>query len=65
MMHETVFHAPCAILCPEKGVFYCRHVFLNTANLHQDFVVWIKMDFAQGAGSSRDQRQSIAPAILP
>ena len=65
MMHQTVFHASCAILCPEKGIFYCRPVFLNTANPHQDFVVWIKMGFAQGAGSSRDRRQSIASATLP
>ena len=54
MMHETVFHASRAILCPEKGIFYCRPVFVTTANRHQDFVVWIKMGFAQGAGSSRD-----------
>jgi len=38
---------------------------LNTANRHQDFVVCIEMGFAQGAGSSRDQRQSIATATLP
>ena len=64
-MHRTVFHAPCTILCPEKGIFYCRPVCLNTENRHQGFVVWIKMGFAQGAGSSRDRRQSIASATLP
>ena len=35
-MHRTVFHASCAILCPVKGIFYCRPVFLNTANRHQE-----------------------------
>ena len=60
-----MFHAPCAILCPKKGIFYCRPVFVNTANRHQDFLVWIKMGFAQGAGSSCDRRQSIASATLP
>jgi hypothetical protein len=29
MMHETVFYAFRAILCPEKGIFYCRPVFLG------------------------------------
>jgi len=65
MMPQTVFHASCAILCPEKGIFYCRAVCLNTANRHQGFVVWIEMGFAKGAGSSRDRRQSIASATLP
>ena len=65
MMPQTVFHASCAILCPEKGVFYCRAVCLNTAKAYQDFVGWINMGFAQGAGSSRHRRQSIASATLP
>jgi hypothetical protein len=64
-VQQTVFHAPWAILCPKKGVFYCRSVLLNTANPQQDFVVWIKMVFAQEADSSRDRRQSIATATLP
>ena len=64
-MHQTVFHASCAILCPEKGIFYCRPVFLNTANRHQKWWYGLRMGFAQGAGSSRDRRQSIASAILP
>jgi hypothetical protein len=64
MMHETVFYAFRAILCPEKGIFYCRPVFLNTANRHQDFVVWIKMGLCAGSGlvPRPEAKQS---AILP
>jgi hypothetical protein len=65
MVHRTVFHASCAILELLRGAFYCRPLFLNTANRHQDMVVWLEKGFAQGANSLRDWRQSIAQAILP
>src|SRR5688572_24689512 len=54
-----------AILCPKKGIFDCRPVCLNTATLIRTLWYGFKMGFAQGAGSSRDRRQSIASATLP
>jgi hypothetical protein len=47
------------------GYVLLRPVFLNTAHRYQESVGWIKKSFAQGAGLSRDRRQSIAQAILP
>jgi hypothetical protein len=65
MMHQTVFPASCAMLGRLWGMFSCRPVFVNTAHRHQESGRWMKESFAQGAGWSRDRRQSIAQAILP
>ena len=35
MVHQTIFHASCAILGLLRGKFYCHPVFLNTANRYQ------------------------------
>jgi hypothetical protein len=63
-VHRAVFFTSCAILGLLRGTFYDHPIFLTTANRHQDMVVCIEKSFAQGGGLSRDQRQSIASAIL-
>ena len=54
MVHETVFYAFHAILCPEKGIFYCRPVFLNTEE---------RTRFATGGKASRKRFSN--PSVIP